>query len=81
MKMEEMMKQCCGEGGMPGLEKMKQFMESFGKMDFDEAKMKMIKEFCGKEGKPNPQEMNALMEKCGCNLPQTAKPESREGYA
>ena len=81
MKMEEMMKQCCGEGGMPDLEKMKQFMESFGKMDFGEAKMEMIKQFCGKDGKPNPQEKKALMEKCGCSLPQTAKTESAEGKA
>ena len=81
MKMEEMMKQCCGEGGMPDLEKMKQFMEGFGKMDFDEGKMKMMKEFCGKEGKPHPQEMKAIMEKCGCSLPQTGETESGEGQA
>ena len=81
MKMEEMMKQCCGEGGMPDPAKMKQFMESFGKKDLGEAKTEMIKEFCCKEGKPNPQEMKAVIEKCGCSLPQTAKTESREGQA
>ena len=66
---------------MPDPEKMKQFMESFGKKDFGEAKMEMIKQFCGGEEKPNPQEMKALMEKCGCSLPQTAKTESAEGQA
>jgi hypothetical protein len=28
--MQEMMKQCCGEGGMPDFDKMKQFMEKCG---------------------------------------------------
>ncbi len=78
MQMEEMIKQCCGEGGKPDPEKMKQFMENFGKKEFSEAQMKMIKQFCGGEGKPNPQEMKALMEKCGCSPPQTAKTDSRE---
>ncbi len=78
MQMEEMMKHCCGEGGKPDPEKMKQFMESFGKKEFGEAQMEMIKEFCCGEGKPNPQEMKALMEKCGCGQPQTAKTESEE---
>jgi len=78
MQMEEMMKHCCGEGGKPDPEKMKQFMESFGKKEFSEAQMKMIHEFCCGEGKPNPQEMKALMEKCGCAQPQTAKTESEE---
>jgi len=81
MKMEEMMKQCCGEGGMPDPEKMKEFVESFGKKDFGEAQMEMIKGFCCGEGKPNTQEMRSLMEKCGCSLPQTAKTESGEGQA
>ncbi len=30
MMMKEMMKQCCGEGGMPEPEKMKEFMENCG---------------------------------------------------
>jgi hypothetical protein len=81
MKMEEMMKQSCGEGGMPDPAKMKEFMQSFGKKDLGEAKTEMIKEFCCKEGKPNPQEMKAVIEKCGCSLPQTAKTESREDQA
>jgi len=78
MQMEEMMKQCCGEGGMPAPEKMKQFMEGFGKKEFSEAQMEMIKEFCCGEGKPDPQAMKALMEQCGCGQPQTAKTETEE---
>jgi hypothetical protein len=78
MQMEEMMRQCCGEGGKPDPEKMKQFMGSFGKKEFSEAQMKMIHEFCCGEGKPGPQEMNALMEKCGCAQPQTTKTQSEE---
>jgi hypothetical protein len=70
--MEEMMKQCCGEGGMPDSEKMKQFMESFGKKEFGEAEMKMIKQFCCGEGMPDPKEMRAPMEKCGCKMPSAA---------
>ena len=78
MQMEEMMKQCCREGGMPDPEKMKQFMEGFGKKEFSEAQMEMIKEFCCGEGKPNPQAMKALMEKCGCGQPQTTKTEGEQ---
>jgi hypothetical protein len=78
MQMEEMMKQCCGEGGRPDPKKMKRFMESFGKKEFSEAQMKMIHEFCCGEGKPDPQEMKAVIEKCGCARPQTAKTESEE---
>ena len=72
MNMEEMMKQCCGEGGMPDVEKMKQFMESFGKKEFGEAEMEMIKQFCCGEGMPDPKEMQALMGKCGCKMPSSA---------
>ena len=78
MQMEEMMKHCCGEGGKPDPEKMKQFMESFGKKEFSEAQMEMIHGFCCGESKPNPQEMKALMEKCGCGQPQTAKTENQQ---
>jgi hypothetical protein len=78
MQMEDMLKQCCGEGGMPAPEKMKQFMEGFGKKEFSEAQMEMIKEFCCGEGKPDPQAMKALMEQCGCGQPQTAKTETEE---
>lgn len=72
MNMAEMMKQCCGEGGMPDVEKMKQFMESGGKKDFSESEMKMIEQCCGKEGMPDMREMQALMEKCGCKMPSAA---------
>ncbi|MDH3236685.1 MAG: hypothetical protein OEQ29_24475 [Alphaproteobacteria bacterium] len=72
MNMEEMMKQCCGAGGMPDAQKMKQFMESCGKKEFGEAEMKMIEQCCGKEGMPDPKEMQALMEKCGCKMPSAA---------
>lgn len=78
MQMEEMMKNCCGEGGKPDPEKMKQFMEGFGKKEFSEAQMEMIHEFCCGEGKPNPQAMKAVMEKCGCGQPETAKTEDEE---
>ena len=72
MMMNQMMKQCCGESGMPDFEKMKHFMEKCGKKEFGEAEMEMMKQFCCKEGKPDPQEMNALMEKCGCQMPSDA---------
>ncbi len=72
MNMAEMMKQCCGEGGMPDFEKMKQFMESCGKKEFSEAETKMMEQCCGKEGMPDPKEMKALMEKCGCKVPTAA---------
>ena len=78
MQMEEMMRQCCGEGGRPDPEKMKQFMESLGKMQFSEAQMEMIHEFCCREDKPDPQKVKTIMEKCGCAQPQTAKMESEE---
>ena len=69
MNMEDMMKQCCGEGGMPDAEKMKAFMEICGKKDFSQEEMELMKNFCCREGKPNPKEMAALMEKCGCQMP------------
>jgi ferritin-like protein len=78
MQMEEMMRQCWGEGGRPDPDKMKQFMESFSKKEFSEAQMKMIHEFCWGQDKPDPQTMRALMEKCGCAQPQTAQMESEE---
>ena len=68
MNMQDMMKQCCGEGGRPDFEKMKQFMESCGKKDFGQAELEMMKQFCGKEGKPDPQKMKAMMEKCDCHM-------------
>jgi hypothetical protein len=64
--MNEMMKECCGEGGMPDFEKMKAFMEKCGKTQFTEADIKMMQEFCGQTGKPDAEKMKQLMEKCGC---------------
>ena len=69
MNMEEMMKQCCGAGGMPDADKMKAFMERCGKKEFSDAEMESMKQFCCMKGAPNPQEMKALMEKCGCRMP------------
>ncbi len=69
MTMEDMMKQCCGQGGMPDAAKMRQFMERCGKKEFGETEMEMVKRFCCKEGKPDPHEMKAFTEKCGCWMP------------
>ena len=78
MQMEEMMKRCCGKGGKPDPEKMKQFMESLGKKAFSENQMEMIYEFCRGEGEPDPQAMKKLMEKCECAQPQTTAAASGE---
>ena len=67
--MEEMMKQCCGEGGKPNFEKMKQFMESCGKTQFGEEETRMMKECCAQEGMPDFEKMKQMMEKCGCRIP------------
>ncbi len=64
--MSEMMKQCCDEHGQPNFEKMKQFMESCGKQDFDDDQIAMMKEFCCQKGMPDMAKMKELMEKCGC---------------
>jgi len=67
--MEEMMKQCCGEGGKPNFEKMKKFMESCGKTQFGEEETRMMKECCAQEGMPDFEKMKQMMEKCGCRIP------------
>ncbi len=67
--MQEMMKQCCGEGGMPDFEKMKTFMESCGKGQLSDEEVAAMKQFCGTEGKPDFDKMKQFMEKCGCRLP------------
>jgi hypothetical protein len=69
--MNEMMKRCCGEEGIPDFEKMKQFMESCGKKQFGEEEIRMMKECCGKEGIPDVEKMKELMGKCGCHLPES----------
>ena len=67
--MEEMMKQCCGEGGNPDFEKMKQFMEKCGKEQFSEEQIAMMKRFCGEKGMPDFEKMKQFMEHCGCRFP------------
>ena len=69
--MHEMMKQCCGDDGMPNFEKMKQFMEQCGKKEFNEEHMAMMKAFCAGEEMPDFQKMKAMMEKCGCHIPES----------
>jgi hypothetical protein len=64
----DMMKQCCGEDGMPNFEKMKHFMEDCGKERFSDDETQMMKHFCGSGGMPDPEKMKELMEKCGCNV-------------
>jgi hypothetical protein len=64
--MNEMMKECCGEDGMPDVEKMKSFMEKCGKTHFTEDDIKRMQEFCGQSGKPDAEKIKQLMEKCGC---------------
>lgn len=64
--MSQMMKECCGEDGMPDLEKMKGFMRMCGKSQFSDDEIQMMKQFCGQGGKPDPEKMKQLMEKCGC---------------
>lgn len=69
--MEEMMKRCCGPEGKPDFEKMKKFMESCGKTQFDEEEVRMMKECCTQKGKPDFGKMKRMMEKCGCRLPES----------
>lgn len=64
--MGEMMKECCGEDGMPDFEKMKGFMEKCGKAEFTDDELKMMRQFCEQTGKPDIEKMKQLMEKCGC---------------
>lgn len=65
-EMMEMMKECCGEDGMPDFEKMKGFMEKCGKAEFTDDELKMMRQFCEQTGKPDIEKMKQLMEKCGC---------------
>ena len=68
---QSMMKQCCGENGMPDFEKMKQFMEQCGKKDFDAEHISMMKQFCDEKSMPDFEKMKAMMEKCGCHIPES----------
>ena len=67
--MEDMMKQCCGEGGTPDFEKMKQFMEKCGKEQLSEDEIATMKGMCGGEDMPDFAKMKQFMERCGCRLP------------
>ena len=40
--MNEMMEECCNEGGMPDFDKLKAFMEKCGKTQFTENDIKMM---------------------------------------
>ena len=64
--MQEMMNQCCTDDGKPDFEKMKQFMEHFGKRDLSEEQIAKMKGFCGQEGMSDMAKMMEFMEKCGC---------------
>ena len=64
--MSEMMKECCGEDGMPDFERMKRFMEKCGKAKFGDDEIKMMQQFCSQDGEPDAEKMMQLMEKCGC---------------
>ena len=64
--MQDMLKQCCGENGMPDFEKMKQFMEQCGKEGFSEEHIAMMKQFCAGKEMPDIEKMKEIMEKCGC---------------
>ena len=64
--MNEMMKECCGEGGTPDFDKTKTFMEKCGKTQFTEDDIERMRQFCGQAGKPDAEKMKQLMEKCGC---------------
>ncbi|MHC4992650.1 MAG: hypothetical protein ACYTGC_16895 [Planctomycetota bacterium] len=62
----EMMKECCSGEGMPVFEKMKQFMEEYGKQHFTEDEIKKMKEFCCGEGEFDCEKMMQFMKGCGC---------------
>jgi hypothetical protein len=65
-----MMKECCGPEGRPDFERMKKFMEKFGKMQFGEEEIRMMKECCAQEGVLDIEKMKELMEKCRCRVPE-----------
>lgn len=77
--MQDMMKQCCGEDGMPDFEKMKQFMEHCGKEGFSEDHIAMMKQFCAGKEMPDIEKMKAMMEKCGCMVSGSTTESKSEG--
>ena len=50
--MSQMMKQCCGEDGLPDMEKMKGYMQMCGKSEFSDDELAMMKRFCGQGATP-----------------------------
>lgn len=64
--MGEMMKECCGEDGMPDFESMKAFMQQCGKTEFGDDEIKMMQQFCSQDVAPDADKMKQLMEKCSC---------------
>jgi len=50
--MTQMMKECCGQDGMPDFEKMKSFMEKCGKREFTDDEIKMMRQFCAQYWQP-----------------------------
>ena len=75
--MQTMIQQCCGEGGLPNFDKMKQFMEQCGKKEFDEDQLAMMKQFCAGKDMPDFEKMKAMMEKCGCHVPESESKTAR----
>ena len=68
--MSEMMKQCCGDDGMPNFEKMKQFMEQCGKKGFKRRAHSYDEGVCAGKDMLDFEKMKAMMEKCGCHIPE-----------
>jgi hypothetical protein len=64
--MQMMMKECCGEDGMPDFEKMKGFMQKCGKAEFTEDEMKIMRQFCSQRDMPNAEKMKQFIQKFGC---------------
>jgi hypothetical protein len=62
----EMMSQCCGAEGKFDVEKMKAFMQRFGKMEFTDDQIAKMKELCREQGDIC-DEMVKFMRGCGCS--------------
>jgi hypothetical protein len=74
--MQEMMNHCCADDCKPDLNKMKAFMEKWGKQDFSEEEHAMMcqttrfyleNHFCDPEGRPDAKQMKQLFGNCGCS--------------
>ncbi len=75
VKINEMMAECCGDGGEPDLNKMKIFMEKCEMQDFSEDELATMceatrftleKNCCGPEGRPDAKQMKQLFGDCNC---------------